>query len=111
VPGRQEQAEGQGGDEAWAALHHKPKPGEPDTPNGKIAKIVATLDKDSDGSIDTEEVKVLFSRLFGVPESEIPDDDDEVVKFAGLSTQEMTAQLEETSLVPTTTHGIGLCSC
>lgn len=43
----------------------------------KVGKIVQTLDSDDDGFVDTHEVKILFSRIFGVPPGDIPDDDEE----------------------------------
>jgi len=44
----------------------------------KVGKIVQSLDTDGDGFVDTMEVKILFSRLFGVPADDIPDEDEEV---------------------------------
>ena len=37
-------------------------------------KIVDALDSTRDGRLQTREVKVLFSRMLGIPVSQIPDD-------------------------------------
>ena len=48
------------------------------TTERRVTKIVQALDTSDDGVLEAAEVKVLFSRLLGIPVSEIPDDHPEV---------------------------------
>ena len=59
----------------------------------KAEKIVLSLDRDGDGQVTIVEVKTLFSKLLDIPVTEIPDDNDEVQQFAGLSMEEMIDML------------------
>ena len=43
-----------------------------------VEKIVTSLDADGNGFMDTEEIKVLISKITGIPTQEIPDDHREV---------------------------------
>jgi len=62
-------------------------------PKGLVRDIVEKIDRDGNGNIDTSEIKQFFSLLLEIPEEEIPDDDEEVVAFAGLSVDEMIDEL------------------
>ena len=59
----------------------------------KVVSIVGRLDQDSDGDISASEAKVLLSKLLGIPEEEIPDNHQDLLEFAGLSTDEMVEKL------------------
>jgi len=59
----------------------------------KVERIVKALDSSADGEMSASEIKVLFSKLLGIPEVEIPDDHSEVVLFAGLSLEGMVENL------------------
>ena len=59
----------------------------------KVEAIVHAIDKDHNGVVAVQEVKLLFSKLFDIPLHSIPDDHEEVLAFAGLSTKEMIEQL------------------
>jgi hypothetical protein len=58
--------------------------------------IVDALDTNADGDLAASEVKVLFSKLLGIPEADIPDDHEEIVGFVGLSTGGMVEKLSTT---------------
>ena len=49
----------------------------PEPDKDQLWAIVKALDCNDDGVVSAEEVKVLFSKLLGVPPAEIPDDHDE----------------------------------
>jgi len=59
----------------------------------KVEAIVTSIDRDHNGTMAIEEIKLLFHKLFDIPFHSIPDDHDEVLSFAGLSTTEMVEQL------------------
>jgi len=65
----------------------------PQPDRAKVEKLVTALDTDADGVVSAAEVKVLFSRLLGVPEDAIPDDNEEVAHFATLTTVAMVDKL------------------
>ena len=55
----------------------------------RLEAVVAALDVDGNGMMDSAEVKVFVSRLTGVPPAEIADDHPEVLKLAGKTSEEM----------------------
>lgn len=69
---------------------------EPD--RSKVAHLVKKLDVDGNGEIDVGEVKILLSKLLGIPPSVIPDDHEEVLAFAGMDTEGMITKLQ--SMIP-----------
>ena len=54
---------------------------------------MTALDVSGDGTLQVEEIKELFSKLLDIPADEIPDDHDEVLEFAGMTTDEMVENL------------------
>jgi len=62
----------------------------------RVGKLLHALDTNADGTMDKEELKVLFSRLHGIPSAMIDDDHDEVVQFAGMEISAMVKRLVET---------------
>ena len=59
----------------------------------KVRDIVLAADLNEDGDVSPTEVKILFSRLLGIPEETIPVDHEEVVSFSKLTTEEMVDKL------------------
>jgi len=59
----------------------------------KVRDIVLAADLNEDGNVSPEEVKILFSRLLGIPEETIPVDHEEVVSFSKLNSDEMVDKL------------------
>jgi len=55
----------------------------------KVHAIVKALDADANGDVSAAEVKVLFAQLTGLHVEDIPDDHEDVVKFAGMELNEM----------------------
>jgi len=60
----------------------------------KIREIVCNLDSSGDGVLQPSEVKVLFSNLLSFDMGEINDDHPEVMRFTGVSADELSSRLE-----------------
>merc|ERR1712185_806670 len=56
-------------------------------------KIVDALDKDGDGFMSVDEVKVMVEYITKIPAKYIPDHHPEVVKLANISKEEMCTRL------------------
>jgi hypothetical protein len=59
----------------------------------KVKKIVAFLDADGNGFMDASEVKVLISKIAGVPADDIADDHPDVAMLSGISADELSMRL------------------
>jgi len=68
----------------------------------KVEQIVAVLDTSIEGYREATlpEIKCILSKLLGIPEAEIPDDDEEVVALTGKSINEVREQLYARSPAP-----------
>ena len=68
-------------------------PDEERADRGMVAQLVDFLDDDNSGELSKDEIKVLFSRMSGVPVEDIADDHPEVVAFSNITTEELTEKL------------------
>lgn len=62
-------------------------------PKAMVEQLVAHLDADDSGSLDRDEIKELFSKMSGVPVTDIPSDHPEVVAFSDITTTQLVEKL------------------